>query len=239
MTGRIFSIVEPWTEREAAVIAKKKAALDNGDAWAARSAGVEVYRRYYDEALARLDHLDMLPLGKAADRMKTTPEALIRKADRGQLVLIEIEGRQVVPDWTLDARGRISPFHLAIAREFAEGGQHDFFKFMGYLSFMGDKTLEFKTELPRKSMRDVFRAVGIRQGSCQVLVSTPMFEAADRALKNSVIMAEFINQMGAAVTRIGGMGGPNEGGLSDSFLNRYVPANIPQRDRWTRDPNFS
>ncbi|MFN3826577.1 MAG: hypothetical protein ACK4NR_03015 [Micavibrio sp.] len=239
MTGRIFPAAEPWAEKEAAVVARKQAALDTGDLLAHRYAGVEVYRRYYDEALARLDQLDMLSLEQAAARMKTTPDALCRKADRGQSLLIEIEGRQAVPDWTLDARGRVKPFHLAIAREFAEGGQHGFFKFMSYLAFMGEQTLEFRAELPKKSLKDVFRAVGIKQGSCQVLVRTPMFEAADRALKNSVIMGEFINKMGAAVTRIGGMGNPNEGGLSEAFLNRYVPANIPQRDRWQRDPHFS
>jgi hypothetical protein len=84
-------------------------------------------------------------------------------------------------------------------------------------------------------MKDVFRAVGIKQGSCQVRVRTPMFEAADRALKNPVIMAEFINQLGAALTRIGGMGNPNEGGLSDEFLAQYVPTDIPHRDRWKRE----
>ena len=169
--------------------------------------------------------------------MKLSPQALIRKADRGQLVLLEIEGVQAMPDWVLDRQGRVKPFQLAIAREFAASGQQEFFKFISYLKFMDEQALEFETDLPKSTMKDIFRAVGITQGNCRVLVRTPMFEAADRACKDRVIMSEFINKMGAALTRIGGMGNPNEGGLSEDFLTLYVPADIPGRNRWKIDLN--
>ena len=232
---RIFAIAEPWVACEANAVARKQKAKDDKLAWADRMAGPEVYRSYYDKALKRLEQLDMLPLHQASARMNATPEALLRKADRGQLVLIELEGVQVVPDWILDSRGRVKPFHLAIAKEFSESGQQQYFKFMSYLKFMSEESLEFRTDLPRKSMKDVFRAVGIKQGACHVHVRTPMFEAADRALKNRVILAEFINRMGAALTRIGGMGNPNEGGLSEEFRARYIPVDLPGRDNWKRE----
>lgn len=229
---RIFPAVKPFADVAADVNAKREAALRNNGP---RYAGVEVYRRFYDTALGRLDRADMLPPEQAAARMGISPEALIEKADRGRVVLIEIEGKQAVPDWTLDARGRAKTFHLDIAREFAESGQQQYFKFMSYLQFMSEKPLEFRTDLPKRSLKDVFRAVGITQGSCSVLVRTPMFEAADRALKNRVIMDAFLDHMGAALTRIGGMGNPNEGGVSEGFLARHVPADLPNRERWKRE----
>lgn len=233
---RIFPAPQPFTELEAGVKTRLDEAVRTGNPMARHYAGPEVYRRFYDGALSRLEQPDMLPLDQAAERMNLTPETLLRKADRGQVILIEIEGVQVVPDWALDSRGRVKPFHAAIAREFARDGHtHSYFKFMSYLEFMGEKTLEFITDLPKRSMKDVFRAVGITQGSCQVRVRTPMSEAADRALKSPVIMAAFINQLGEALTRIGGMGDPNEGGLSEEFLARYVPADLPHRDRWKRE----
>ncbi|MBI2233905.1 MAG: hypothetical protein HYU57_02715 [Micavibrio aeruginosavorus] len=232
---RIFTAAQPFADVVAKVNARREAALRDNDPAAALYAGVDVYRREYDTALSRLDQADMLLLDRAAARMGIFPKALLEKADQGRAVLIEIEGRQAVPDWTLDARGRVKPFHLDIAREFAESGQQHYFKFMSYLQFMGEKTLEFRTELPKRSLKDVFRAVGITQGSCAVLVRTPMFEAADRALKNRVIMDAFLNNMGAALTRIGGMGNPNEGGVSEGFLARHVPADLPNRERWKRE----
>lgn len=231
---RIFPAAKPFVDVAADVNAKREAALRDNDPLATLYAGVEYYRRDYDTALRRLDQADMLPLEKAAARMGISSEALIEKADRGRVVLIEIEGEKVVPDWTLDARGRAKAFHLDIAREFSESGQQ-YFKFMSYLQFMGEETLEFRADLPKRSLKDVFRAVGITQGSCSVLVRTPMFEAADRALKNRVIMAAFLDHMGAALTRIGGMGNPNEGGVSEGFLARHVHADLPNRERWKRE----
>ncbi len=196
----------------------------------------DIYRRYYAEALQRLDQLDMMPLDKAAAKMGITPEALIRKADRGGIVLIELDDKQVVPDWVLDARGRVKQFHLAIAREFPHSGKTDFFKFMGYLKFMGQGMLEFSVNnLSERSVKDVFRTAGIKQGSCHVHVRTPMFEAADRAHGNPVIMASFVDALGSSLTRIGGLGNPNEGGLSPEFIRDYIPANIPNRTRWERE----
>lgn len=197
----------------------------------------DIYRDYYANALRRLDQLDMLPLDKAAGKMGVTPAALLRKAERGGIVLIELEGKQVVPDWMIDSRGRVKPFHNAIAREFQSGGQHGFFKFMPYLKFMGEDMLEFRVDnLPRCSIKDVFRAAGIRQGFCHVHVRTPMFEAADRARRNPGVMAPFADALGAAVTRIGGMGNPNEGGLSPEFVHDYLPLDMPNRRRWEREP---
>lgn len=199
----------------------------------------DTYHRLYDEALRRLGQLDMLPLDKAAAKMNLTPDALIRKAERGGIVLIELEGQQVVPDWVLDSRGRVKQFHNAIAREFASGGQHGFFKFMSYLKFMGEDMLEFRVNnLPKASVRDVFRAAGIKQGFCHVHVRTPMFEAADRARRNPAIMTSFVDALGSAVTCIGGMGNPNEGGLSPEFIRDYIPHNIPNRKRWEREPGI-
>lgn len=237
MTKRIFPPAQPWVELEAEVIARKQKAKDDKIEWADRMAGPELYLKYYDEARARLDQLDMWSVEKAAAHLKITPEALIRKADRGQMVLIEIEGVKAVPDWVAKRRGKALQFHLDIAREFGESGdKNQYFRFMSYLRFMGGlEALEFKTELPQKSVKDVFKAVGITQGSCQVLVRVPMFEAADRGAKSPLIMKEFINKMGAALTRVGGMGNPNEGGLSDAFIERYIPAGAPERNHWKRE----
>ncbi|MCM2344956.1 MAG: hypothetical protein NDJ24_10400 [Alphaproteobacteria bacterium] len=232
----IFAVAEPFSAVETQVLARYDALVKEGNPMAERYAKVPRYREFYDQALLRLQQLDMLSLEQAALRTHLTPDSLLRKINRGQAVMIEVEGVRSLPDWQFDSRGRVKPLHLAIAREFARDGHtHSYFKFMAYLEFMGDKTLEFTTDLPKRSMKDVFRAVGITQGICQVKVRTPMFEAVDRALKSRVILAELINQMGAALTRIGGMGGPNEGGLSDEFLDKYVPTDIPQRDRWRRE----
>lgn len=199
------------------------------------------YERLYAQARARLDQLDMLPLDRAAAKMNIAPEALIRKAERGAIVLIELEDKQVVPDWVLDGRGRVKPFHNAVARECAQSGKGDFFKFMSYLKFMGEDMLEFRvTNLPKCSVKDVFRAAGIKQGFCHVHVRTPMFEAADRALiaykrGQPHIMAAFVDALGSAVTRIGGMGNQSEGGLSPEFIRDYVPHDLPDRRRWERE----
>lgn len=235
MNKRIFPAVTPFANLEADIKARIEKATQQNDPLARHYAGPETYRRFYDSAIQRLSQPDMLPPEKAAARMGLTEEELLRRADQGKLVLIEIEGMKAVPDWVLDSRGRVKPFHLAIAHEFAESGKNDYFKFMSYLKFMGNETLEFSTDLPKNSLKDVFRAVGIRQGSCRVLVRTPMFEAADRALKNRVIMSEFVNHLGASLTRIGGMGNPNDGGLSEEFIARYVPHDLPHRDQWKRE----
>ena len=230
-TQRIFSVPFTWAQCLEAHQAERAARQRPHD----RDAS-DIYRRLYDEALRRLDQLDMLPLDKAAAKMGITPGALIRKADRGGIVLIELEDKQVVPDWVLDTRGRIKQFHLAIAREFIHSGKTDFFKFMGYLKFMGKDTLEFRVnDLPKRSIKDVFRAAGITQGSCHVHVRTPMFEAADRARRNPVVMTAFVDALGSALTRIGGMGNPNEGGLSPEFIRDYIPQDIPHRKRWERE----
>lgn len=195
-----------------------------------------VYPRYYNEALMRLTQPDMLPLEQAAAKMGLTLAALRRKAARGAVVLIDIEGQQVVPEWTLDARGRVSRFQLAIAREFEQGGQHGYFKFMGYLKFMSEETLSLPVDdIPARTIKDIFRVAGVRQGTLQVQVHMPLYEAANRARKNAAVMEVFINKLGAALTRIGGMGNPNEGGLSPEFLREFVPENIPGRDRWARE----
>lgn len=237
MTKRVFAAVQPWAECEAAIIARKQKALATGDVMAKHYAGPEVYRSYYDRAIERLEKHDLLTLEAAADLMGLAPEAYVRKADRGQAVLIEIEGRSFVPRFTLDTRyknARIMPFHLAVAKEFSESADHERFKFVSYLKFM-DRKLDISTPLPARRLPEIFKAAGVSKGSASVTLHVPMVEIVDRARKNPHIMAEFINQLGAALTRIGGMGNPNEGGLSDEFLARYVPVDIPDRDRWKRE----
>lgn len=231
----IFTAVESFQDLEARIKAREEEAALRQDPLAGHYAKTGMYRKIYDLALQRLGQLDMLSLAQASARAGLSPEALRRKAERGQVVMIDMEGVKALPDWQFDGRGRIKPFHLAIAREFSQCESHDYFKFMTYLDFMGHQTLEFTADLPRSSLQDVFRAVGVTQGSCRVLVRTPMFEAADRARRNPALMAAFIDRMGAAITRIGGMGNPNEGGFSDDFLHKYVPASIPHRDRWRRE----
>lgn len=237
MTKRIFPAVKPWAELEAEVIAKKEAALAKGDPMAKHYAGPEVYRRYYDHAIERLNKIDVLSLDAAADLMGLTPDAYIRKADRGQAVLIEMEGKSYVPRFTLNTcykNARIKPFHVAVAKEFSESADHERFKFISYLKFMA-QALEIGAEVPPRRLPEIFKAAGVSKGKARVIISVPMSEIIDRAQKNPSIMAEFINQMGSALTRIGGMGNPNEGGISDEFLARYVSADIPGRDRWTRE----
>lgn len=231
----IFDAAEPFSNLEVRIGKRLEDAVRRQDPLASRYAKIDTYRHYYDRAMERLRQADMLPLEQAALRINLSPDALRRKAQRGRVVMIEVEGLEVFPDWQFDGRGQIKPFHLAIAREFSTCPSHDYFKFMTYLGFMGDQALEFTADLPRRSLKDVFRSVGVTQGSCRVLVRTPMFEAADRAHRNPVLMAEFVNKMGMAITRIGGMGNPNEGGFSDLFLDRYVPVSIPHRDRWRRE----
>lgn len=231
MTNRIFKAVEPFAALEARVLADL-AALD--ERTARLRAKPEVYRSLYDDALKNLQQHDMLSLDKAAERMRLTPAALLRKADRGQAVLIEIEGQRFVPDWTLDRAGRVKSFHLAIAREFAESGQNEFFKFMSYMKFMS-KNMEMGGPVQARRLPEIFRAAGVKCGQARVILSIPMAEIMDRAPKNNKIMAGLIAELGSALTRIGGMGNPNEGGISEAFLARYVPADIPDRDRWKRE----
>lgn len=231
MTNRIFKAVEPFAEVEARVLADL-AGLD--ERRARHHAKPEIYRRLYDEALKRLQQGDMLPLDKAAERMRLTPAAILRKADRGQVVLIDMEGVQCVPEWTLDKAGRIKTFHLAVAREFAESGQNEFFKNMSYVNFMG-KSMEMGGSVPQRRLPEIFRAAGVKQGQARIILTVPMTEIVNRAPENKKIMAGLVAELGSALTRIGGMGNPNEGGLSDEFLARYVPADMPNRDRWKRE----
>ncbi len=232
MTNRIFKAVESFAELEARVLAEL-ATLDERKARV--RAKPEVYRNLYDDALRGLQQYDMLPLDKAAGRMRLTPAALLRKADRGQVVLIDIEGLQLVPAWTLDKAGRVKPFHLAIAREFTESGQQEWFKFMSYVNFMGGEKLKFVVGLSPRSLKEAFNTVGVTKGEGVAIIKTPMFEAADRALKNKGVMQAFVERLGSALTRTGGMGNPNEGGLSEAFLAQFVPADIPHRERWKRE----
>ena len=228
---RIFEPVKPFTVLEAEVIARNEREKNM------RYAGPEVYRGIYDRALARLEKIDVLPLESAADLMGLTPDAYIRKADRGQAVLIEIEGRSYVPRCTLNTRyknARVKPFHVAVAKEFSESADHERFKFMSYLKFM-EQSLEMGAPLPERRLPEIFKAAGVSKGNARVILSVPMVEIIDRAQKNNTIMTALVTHMGAALTRIGGMGNPNEGGLSDEFLAKYVPADIPDRDRWKRE----
>ncbi len=234
---RIFEPVKPLVVLEAEIAARQQEALAKGDPMARFYAGPEIYQRLYGDALERLQKIDVLPLEWAADLMGLTPEAYIRKADRGQAVLIEIEGRSYVPRCTLDTRyknARIKPFHLAVAKEFSESADHERFKFISYLKFM-TREVEMGAPLPARRLPELFKAAGVSRGGARVILSIPMTEIVDRAVKNPRIMAGLVEHMGAALTRIGGMGNPNEGGLSDDFLARYVPADMPHRNRWKRE----
>ena len=198
-----------------------------------------IYPRYYTEALARLSRPDILPLTQVAEKMGLTSKALLRKAERGAVVLIDIEGQQYVPAWTLAARGRAKKLHTAIAREFAQSGKSTYFKFMDYLKFMSEESLALRVEeLPARSVKDIFRAAGVKQGVCQVQLQVPMYEAVERACGNPPLMAVLAERLAAAVTRTVGMGGPDEGGLSPEFLQEFVPENIPKRTRWERAPSL-
>lgn len=193
------------------------------------------YPRLYKEAQDRLACDDILTLQEAAGKMRIRPEALQRKAARGAVVLIDIEGAQFVPAWSLDSRGRPKKLALAIAREFEEGAQHGFFKFMDYIKFMSSETLKLSVkEISPRSMREAFRAAGVKQGQVHMEVHVPMHEVADRALANRPLLMGLVNKLGAAVTRVAGMGGPNEGGLSPEFLQEFVPLDMPDRLSWSR-----
>ena len=230
---RIFPAAPSLAECEAAASAHR----DDGQKKGLPYAGPEVYRDYYDRALKRLDQIDILPLESAAELMALTPDAYVRKADRGQAILIEIEGQSFVPRFTLDTRyknARIKPFHLAIAQEFAEGHVPGFFKFMSYLQFMNEK-MEISAALPERRLPEIFKVAGVSKGDARVILNVPMTEIADRAVKNPQLMASFINKLGPAVSEHGGHNSPSPYGLSDEFLSRYVPADMPHRDRWKRE----
>ncbi len=232
---RIFPVIKPLAEVQAEAVAYKQQGIATGDPVAAAYVGPEYFAALYSDALKALKgNADIISLAEAAELMALTPAAYIRKADRGQAVLLEIEGHAFVPRWTFHthAQGaRVKPFHMAVAKEFAtNNANRSSFDFSPYLKFMAQK-IEMGGPAPQQQLAEIYRAAGVFRGDARIILSVPMAEVMDRALKNPRFMAQFIHQLGQALS-YSEPSTPRMGGISEAFLEKYVSHDIPARTRW-------
>lgn len=142
----IFKPVAPLATVLKQVEAKRQ---DKNDKLAKLYAGEDTYTRLYAEGMKRLKQPDLLSLDDAAARLNMTPAAYITQAEAGQVLLIQIEGLQVVPACMFDKNGKVDPLKVDIAREFVLEG-HDYFKFLDYLKFMHGEKANIAATVPEK-----------------------------------------------------------------------------------------
>ncbi len=185
-------------------------------------AGADVYRRIYAETETFLQGQETLSVAQAARKQGVTSSEFTAMADRGDAVLIELEGKQYVPACTFGADGKIDPLKIDIAREFVLEGQHVFFKYVAFMKFMNDERIEIADLLlDDKKLSTLFNKAGVGDFKCQISVQATMNQMADRRAENPQMHDRFIAALDSALTH---GGWDPAGGLSRTFRDKY---NIP------------
>ncbi len=214
--GLIFPAVTPLQE----VIAEAAARQNNSSdpmAPAEAKAKAEVYKGLYDDALQRLSGPDMLTIDQAAALLSITVAEYQKKAEQGEVLLIQMEGKKVVPAWIFDKQGRIDELKLDIAREFALEGT-DYFKFLDYFRFMTVEKADIVPFLPPQTLRDIYESAGLTGVKCKLGVKGTMNWLADRRDQNEAFFDLLIRHLDAALIH---GGWDAAGGLSRPFRDKY------------------
>lgn len=213
----IFKPVRPLAQVMAAAEAKRN---DKNDPLAKSYADGNFYQKIYDEAVTRLSRSDLLSLEQAAQKLDITPVEYRKLADKGETLLIGIEGKNYVPAFIFTEDGRIDPLKIDIAREFVLQG-HGYFKFLDYLKFMTETTADISSTLPPQRLTNIFDQAGLAEYRCNIAVNATMNQLADGRHSNPEFMDILTVRLDAEVT----WGGWDpSGGLSRPFRDKY---NIP------------
>lgn len=216
---RIFKPAEPIDD----LVARSEKRLQ---AMSARErsvmAGADVYRRIYTEAETFMAGQETLSVADAARKQGVSRTAFVGMADRGEAVLIELEGKQYVPACTFGADGKIDPLKVDIAREFELEGQHVFFKYTAFMKFMNEQRTEIADLLlDDKKLTTLFNKAGVADFKCEISVQATMNQLADRRTENPQMYDRLIAALDSALTH---GGWDPTGGLSRTFRDKY---NIP------------
>ncbi|MDP2148824.1 MAG: hypothetical protein Q8K13_04180 [Parvibaculum sp.] len=181
-------------------------------------AGPDVYRRIYAEAEAFLQNAPMLSVDDAAQKQGVTKGEYIRMVDRGEALLIELEGKQYVPACSFGADGKIDPLKIDIAREFALEGQQ-YFKFIDYLTFMNTQKVDIADlTLSTQQMSALFNQAGLAGYRCSITVEATMNQLADHRHKLPAAFERLTENLDRALTN---GGWDPSGGLSRPFRDKY------------------
>jgi len=213
----IFKPVTPLATLLKQVEAKRQ---DKTDKLAKLYAGDDTYKRLYAEGLKRLGEPDLISLDDAAAKLNITPAAYIAKAEAGEVLLIQMEGLQVVPACMFGKDGKVDQLKVDIAREFVLEG-HDYFKFVDYLKFMRDEKADIAATVPAQTLRQIFKAAGVDGYESSITVKASMNQLIDGMDAQPAFRATLLRHLDAAL--ISGGWDPS-GGISRDFRNKY---NLP------------
>lgn len=167
-------------------------------------AGADVYRRIYAEAETFMAGQETLSLAAAARKQGVSKSEFTAMADRGEAVLIELEGKQYVPACTFGADGKVDAFKVDIAREFALEGQHVFFKYVAFMKFMNENRIEIADLLlDDKKLTTLFNKAGVADFKCQISVQATMNQLSDRRGDNPQMYDRLIGALDSALTHGG------------------------------------
>ncbi|MFN7114614.1 MAG: hypothetical protein ACK4PK_09700 [Alphaproteobacteria bacterium] len=181
-------------------------------------AGPDVYRRIYAEAETFLQNSPMRSVDEAAQKQGVTKEEYMQMVDRGEALLIEIEGKQYVPACSFGADGKIDPLKIDIAREFALEGRQ-YFKFMDYMEFMHKHKADIADlALSTQQMSALFNQAGLAGYRCSLTVEATMNQLADHRHKMPQAFERLIDHLDRALTS---GGWDPSGGLSRPFRDKY------------------
>lgn len=185
-------------------------------------AGADVYRRIYAEAETFMEAQETLSVADAARKQGISKTEFVAMADRGDAVLIELEGKQYVPACTFGADGKVDALKVDIAREFELEGQHVFFKYVAFMKFMNEARIEIADLLlDDKKLTTLFNKAGVADFKCEISVQASMNQLADRRAENPQMYDRLISALDSALTH---GGWDPSGGLSRTFRDKY---NIP------------
>lgn len=195
-------------------------------------AGPEVYRRLYAEAEAFLQNQPTFSLDEAAQKQGVSKDEYIKMADRGEALLIEIEGKQYVPACSFGKDGKIDPLKIDIAREFVLEGR-SYFKFMDYMTFMNTQKMDIADlVLSPQQLSGLFNQAGLAGYRCTISVEATMNQLADHRHTLPQAFDRLSRALDRALTH-GGMGDA-DGGLSRPFRDKYAIAGLTIDEERTR-----
>jgi len=181
-------------------------------------AGPDVYRQLYADAEAFLQKMPTLSPEEAAQKQGVSKEAFLQMVDRGEALLIELEGRQYVPACSFGADGKIDPLKVDIAREFALEGRQ-YFKFMDYMEFMHTQKADIADlALSAQQMSAIFNQAGLAGYRCSITVDATMNQLADYRHKMPQAFERLTEHLDRALTN---GGWDPSGGLSRPFRDKY------------------
>lgn len=189
----------------------------------------ETYHRIYAAAEAFLQASDMLTPEAAARRQGVSKAEFIAMADRGEALLIELEGKQYVPACSFGADGKIDPLKVDIAREFVLEGM-SYFKFMDYIRFMTQETADVTDILLNgRQLQQIFNRAGLGDFHCGLTALASMNQLADGRHAHPAMYDLLVKRLNDAVTH---GGWDPSGGLSRPFRDKYgIPGQTIHEER--------